>query len=413
MARRVACSPNGTTSIGSGKRPSTGTHLDPSAMTIMRAEAAATIFSRNSAPPPPLIRARSGPISSAPSTVRSSAGASSSVVKAMPRSSAWRRVASDVGTPTTSSPACTRSPRSATKCTAVEPEPSPSRIPGSMKSSARAAAWRFCVSASIGVDRSDTGRAKARRQVLYAPMRKDNPGCPLCPRESTASHAFAMSSPVIAFDLDGTLVNTAPDLICTLNAVFADKGIPPVGFDDARAMIGGGVKALIERGLAAQGMPYTPADLDQLYKIYLERYSAHIADHSRPFPGLALALDRMASQGFRFAVCTNKLEWLSVRLLDALDLSWRFAAICGQDTFGIAKPDPDMLRRTVLRAGGQPAGAIMVGDSATDIDTARAAGVPVIAVDFGYTEIPVTLLGADRIISHFEELSAAVDDLIA
>jgi len=222
-----------------------------------------------------------------------------------------------------------------------------------------------------------------------------------------------MSSPVIAFDLDGTLVDTAPDLISTLNAVFADEGIPPVGFDDARAMIGGGVKALIERGLAAQGMPYTPADLDQLYNVYLERYSAHIVDHSRPFPGLGSALDRMASQGFRFAVCTNKLEWLSVRLLDALDLSWRFAAICGQDTFGIAKPDPDMLRRTVLRAGGKPAEAIMVGDSATDIDTARAAGVPVIAVDFGYTEIPVTLLGADRVISHFDELAATVNDLLA
>lgn len=220
-----------------------------------------------------------------------------------------------------------------------------------------------------------------------------------------------MSPTVIAFDLDGTLVDTAPDLIATLNTVFADKGIAPVGVGEARAMIGGGMKVLLERGLAAQGMPYTPTDLDQLYSIYLERYAAHIADHSRPFPGLLPALDRLAARGFRFAVCTNKLEWLSVRLLDALGLSSRFAAVCGQDTFGVQKPHPDMLRQTVLRAGGHPAGAVMVGDSATDIDTARAAGVPVIAVDFGYTEMPVALLSPDRIISHFDDLPAALDDL--
>lgn len=221
-----------------------------------------------------------------------------------------------------------------------------------------------------------------------------------------------MPHPIIAFDLDGTLVDTAPDLIATLNIVFADKGIPPVGFDEARTMIGGGVKALLKHGLATQGMPYTPEDLDQLFTIYLERYAAHIADHSRPFPGLLPALDRLSARGFRFAVCTNKLEWLSVRLLDALNLSSRFEAICGQDTFGMAKPDPDMLRQTVLRAGGHLADAMMVGDSATDIDTARAAGIPVIAVDFGYTPTPVALLAPDRIISHFDDLPAAVDALV-
>lgn len=221
-----------------------------------------------------------------------------------------------------------------------------------------------------------------------------------------------MPATIIAFDLDGTLIDTAPDLIATLNAVFADRGISPVAFDSARAMIGGGVKALLERGLAAQGRAYTPADLDQIYHVYLDRYAAHIADLSRPFDGLVPALDHLASRGFRFAVCTNKLEWLSVRLLDALGLSSRFAAICGQDTFGIPKPDPDMLRKTVRKAGGDPASALLVGDSATDIDTARAAGIPVIAVDFGYTETHVSLLGPDRIISHFDALPRAIDELL-
>ena len=142
-ARRVAAAPKGAISIGSGKRPSTSTHLLSSAMTIMRADAAATIFSRNSAPPPPLIKVRSGPISSAPSTVRSSSGTSSSVVSAMPSRSACARVASEVGTAITSSPARTRWAKSSTKCWAVEPVPRPSRMPERTKSMARAAAARL------------------------------------------------------------------------------------------------------------------------------------------------------------------------------------------------------------------------------------------------------------------------------
>lgn len=220
-----------------------------------------------------------------------------------------------------------------------------------------------------------------------------------------------MSSAIIAFDLDGTLVDTAPDLIATLNAVFAENDVPPVVYEEARKMIGGGVKLLLKRGLAAQNIAFSAADLDRLFADYLERYVAHIADRSRPFDGLVACLDRLEAQGFRFAVCTNKLEWLSVRLLDALGLSRRFAAICGQDTFGVAKPDPAMLQKTVRKAGGDPARALMVGDSATDIDTARAAGIPVIAVDFGYTETPVALLNPDCIISHFDALPGAVQRL--
>jgi phosphoglycolate phosphatase len=221
-----------------------------------------------------------------------------------------------------------------------------------------------------------------------------------------------MSHPIIAFDLDGTLVDTAPDLIDTLNAVFAEKGVPELAFDAARDMIGGGVKVLLERGLSAQGQVVTSEELNDLYDDYLQRYAARVADRSRPFPGVEAALDKLAALGYRFAVCTNKLEWLSVRLLDALGLSARFEAICGQDTFGIQKPDPEMLRRTITKAGGDPAYAIMVGDSATDVNTARAAGLPVVAVDFGYTEIPVQLLGPDRIISHFDALPEAITELV-
>jgi phosphoglycolate phosphatase len=217
-----------------------------------------------------------------------------------------------------------------------------------------------------------------------------------------------MSALTIVFDLDGTLVDTAPDLIDTLNAIFARHKVPAVAFDDARAMIGAGVKPLLMRGLASHGLNLPPAEIDLLFAEYLELYAAHIADRSRPFPGLVEALDALGAEGCRFAVCTNKLEWLSVRLLDALGLSARFAAICGQDTFPMRKPDPEMLRLTIAKAGGHADKAIMVGDSMTDVVTAKNAAVPVIAVDFGYTETPPADLGADALISHFDALPAAI-----
>jgi phosphoglycolate phosphatase len=221
-----------------------------------------------------------------------------------------------------------------------------------------------------------------------------------------------MPAPTIVFDLDGTLVDTAPDLIETLNAIFARHKVPAVAFEDARAMIGAGVRPLLMRGLASHGIHRPPAEIDQLFQEYLALYAAHIADRSRPFPGLEAALDALAADGCIFAVCTNKLEWLSVRLLDALGLSRRFAAICGQDTFAMRKPDPEMLRLTIAKAGGSASQAIMVGDSITDVVTAKNAAVPVVAVDFGYTETPPDQLGADRLICHFDALPGAVRALL-
>ena len=217
-----------------------------------------------------------------------------------------------------------------------------------------------------------------------------------------------MLAPTIVFDLDGTLIDTAPDLIDTLNVLFAREGLPPVPYDTARTLIGGGAKAMIARGIAADGTAVPSERLERMFKDFISHYAEHIADRSQPFPGLTEALDVLAAGGSRFAVCTNKLEGLSRLLLDALKLTERFAAICGQDTFGIQKPNPDVLRRTIAAAGGSVSRAIMVGDSATDIHTARAAGIPVIAVDFGYSERPVSDFAPDRLISHFAQLPAAV-----
>lgn len=213
----------------------------------------------------------------------------------------------------------------------------------------------------------------------------------------------------IIFDLDGTLIDTAPDLVATLNVILQRRGLHPVGYDETRAMIGDGAKKLLERGVRAHQADVSAAELEKLYADFLVHYSEHIAERSRPFPGLETSLDALAARGFRLGVCTNKLEWLSVRLLDVLKLKHRFAVICGQDTFGVAKPDPEVLIRTIAATGGDIARSIMVGDSRTDIATARAAGVPVIAVDFGYTNTPVSALDPDAVISHYDALLPAIE----
>lgn len=221
-----------------------------------------------------------------------------------------------------------------------------------------------------------------------------------------------MLPPIVVFDLDGTLVDTAPDLVDTLNIMLGREGIPPVAYDAARMLIGGGVRPMLERALAERGRTLPPDEMDGLFNEFLDHYGAHIADRSRPFPGVEQALDILARRGCTLAVCTNKLEWLSLRLLDALGLTQRFAAICGQDTFDVKKPHPDALRKTVAMAGGDIARTVMVGDSLTDILLAQAAKVPVVAVDFGYTDKPVAVLKPDRVISHYERLPAAIADLM-
>jgi phosphoglycolate phosphatase len=216
----------------------------------------------------------------------------------------------------------------------------------------------------------------------------------------------------VVFDLDGTLVDTAPDLITALNFVLDREGMPPIPLASARNMIGAGARRMIERGLEAEGRVASPADISRLTSDFIDHYAAHIADASRPFDGLEAALDDLAARGYQFAVCTNKLEWLSKKLLDELGLSRRFAAICGADTFGVSKPDPVILQQTVARAGGQLASTVMVGDAGPDIGVARRANIPVIGVEFGYTEVPIADLRPDLLIGHMRDLPAAVEALM-
>lgn len=219
--------------------------------------------------------------------------------------------------------------------------------------------------------------------------------------------------PLAVFDLDGTLADTAPDLAATLNVVLEGEGLPAVPLAEARGMIGHGARVMIERGVEAAGREITPDRLDELYKRYLVHYADHLCEETELFPGVTEAMDRLEGQGFRFAVCTNKIEAHSVKLLEALGIAHRFAAICGRDTFPYVKPDPRHLTLTVRQAGGLVSHAVMIGDSRTDIVTAQAAGVPVVAVPFGYTDVPVESLGPDAVIEHFDELPEAIARVMA
>ena len=212
----------------------------------------------------------------------------------------------------------------------------------------------------------------------------------------------------IAFDLDGTLVETAPDLHAATNHVLALAGLQPVALKDIRDTISFGSRAMIVHGLRLRNTIRTEAEIDRLQDHFLAHYADNIAATSHAYPGLEAALTRLAAAGARLVVCTNKQERLSRRLLEALGLAQRFQAIAGRDTFAVCKPHPDHLTGAIALAGGDPRRAVMVGDSDTDVRTARAARIPVIGVPFGYTDVPMRDLGPDALIGHFDELVPAI-----
>lgn len=217
-----------------------------------------------------------------------------------------------------------------------------------------------------------------------------------------------MGRKIAVFDLDGTLVNTAPDLLDSLNYTLVGTGVPEVQETGFNTVVGHGARAMITKAFSAAQKDLPKDRLEALFKRFIDDYAGNIPGRSLPYPGVVAALNRLQEAGFFLAVCTNKTEAPSRALIGGLGLTSRFAAICGQDTFDVMKPHPRHLTETIALAGGDRDQAIMVGDSRTDVDTAKAAGIPVVAVDFGYSDRPVQEFDPSVIISHYDELTVAL-----
>ncbi len=213
----------------------------------------------------------------------------------------------------------------------------------------------------------------------------------------------------LLFDLDGTLVDSAPDLHASLNLLLAENGRAAVSLDDVRHIVGDGAAKMIERGFSLTGGAPTADALLGLLRRFLEIYEANLTRLTRPFPGVVQTLARLTADGARCAVCTNKLRGLSVRILEALDMMRFFEFVAGGDSTPARKPHPDHLLQTLGLMGAAPSHAAMIGDSRNDVAAARAAGIPVILVPYGYGAEPPQSLGADYILTRFNELPEILD----
>ncbi|MBP2549343.1 phosphoglycolate phosphatase [Neorhizobium galegae] len=219
---------------------------------------------------------------------------------------------------------------------------------------------------------------------------------------------------LVVFDLDGTMIDTAPDLIASLNHTIAVADLAPVNFDDLTHLVGQGARVMIRRAFELRKAPLEEGAVEPLLKRFLDHYKAEMPGRSRIYDGLVESFDRLESAGMRLAVCTNKLGELAYPLLEQMGLSGRFATMTAGDTFAVRKPDARHLLGTIEKAGGDPARSVMIGDSVNDILAARNAGVASIAVTFGYSDVPVDTLDPTRVISHFDQLSVdLIQDVLA
>lgn len=222
-----------------------------------------------------------------------------------------------------------------------------------------------------------------------------------------------MQNATLVFDLDGTLVDSLPDLAAATNHALSGLSLPAIPTETLRTTVGFGARRMIVEGLNLSGLTLPEAEIDRLLARFLAYYEPNIARLSRPYEGVVTALEGFREAGARLAVCTNKRLSLAERLLQELSLDGLFAAVAGRDSFPVSKPHPDHIRGAVRMAGGNLARAVMVGDTSIDIAAARAAAIPVVGCDFGYSDAPIETLKPDIVISHYSELDAAIRGLLA
>lgn len=216
---------------------------------------------------------------------------------------------------------------------------------------------------------------------------------------------------IVGFDLDGTLVDSHRDLAPAVNHTLSTVGRPNVEPDTVREFIGGGTAMMLTRALEYTGGSLPEAEFQAALGELLRHYESHIADLTVPYPGCLDALDALAARGCKLAVVTNKIEVFARKLLEELGMADRFDVILGGDTLGPgrAKPAPDMIDTAILMCGGGR--FAMVGDSTHDVRAAKNANVPVVALSFGYNDVPAAELGANVVIDHYNQLVGALERL--
>ncbi|MBB3656979.1 phosphoglycolate phosphatase [Rhizobium sp. BK650] len=234
----------------------------------------------------------------------------------------------------------------------------------------------------------------------------------MTPAPENADQALPKDKGLVVFDLDGTLLDTHVDLVESLNYTIAALDLEPVTYDNLTHLVGQGARVMIERACNLQGHPLTSDEVPKLVERFVAHYNANMPGHTEPYPGLVAAMERLKASGYRLAVCTNKLESLATGLIGKLGLTHYFDAITGGDTFEYRKPDARHLTGTIERAGGHVSRSVMIGDSINDIAVAKNANVPSIAVPFGYSDVPVSSLDPDMIITHFDELTAELVEML-
>lgn len=215
----------------------------------------------------------------------------------------------------------------------------------------------------------------------------------------------------VLFDLDGTLIETAPDLCNALNYTLAKAGRNRVELEKVRHMIGDGARVMLRLGLEATGQSPNDEEIEEWFGVLLDYYWDHVADESYDFPGVREVLSHLRGSGLKIAVCTNKPVQLSNRLFEQLGMSSYFDAVLGGDSLPVRKPHAAHIHGTLEAIGVASDRAVMVGDSVNDLTAARNAGIPVVLVTFGYTSVPVHDLEADAIINHFNELVPTLNQL--
>ena len=215
----------------------------------------------------------------------------------------------------------------------------------------------------------------------------------------------------LIFDLDGTLVDSAPDLANSLNHTLARYGVPPLSVEAVSGLIGGGIPKLVERGFQESGCRLTDRKLEEATRTFEAHYAKNAVVDSELYPGAKTMLDGLMKAGIKLAVCTNKLEPIAKDILEKLHIDHCFEIILGGHSKRPRKPDPAALWEAVEKSGGSADRTVMIGDSKVDLDAARAARIPVILVSFGYSKVPAAQLGADAVIDSLSDLPGALASL--